>query len=131
MSCIVRVAALAKTIRPAASIQVTNMELVIGKPKGRAISTACCERPCSTFSQRRSTSCATEWMSPVYLRPRVADRRSVEREGSPPSSRIFLRDVGHDSLAGRRSSDDVTVLDAPFSAFLTPGTQAAPGFAHA
>ena len=43
----VRVALWAKTISPTATIHVTTMELVIGKPNGRAISTAFCDRPCS------------------------------------------------------------------------------------
>ena len=43
-----RVAICAKTIRPTATIHVTTIELVIGKPNGRPISTAFCGRPCST-----------------------------------------------------------------------------------
>ena len=35
-----RVATRAKMINPTATIQLTTIELVIGKPKGRAISTA-------------------------------------------------------------------------------------------
>jgi len=40
-----RVAMRANTIKAAATIQVTTMELVIGKPSGLAISTACCGKP--------------------------------------------------------------------------------------
>jgi len=40
-----RVATRANTIKPAATIQVTTIELVIGKPSGLAISTACCGSP--------------------------------------------------------------------------------------
>ena len=43
-----RVANCAKTIRPTATIQLTTIELVIGKLKGWAISTALAERPCSS-----------------------------------------------------------------------------------
>ena len=39
-----RVATWAKTMSPIVTIQVTTIELVIGKPNGRAISTALCER---------------------------------------------------------------------------------------
>ncbi len=39
-----------KTISPAATIQLTTIEFVMGKPKGRAISTACCGRPRSSDS---------------------------------------------------------------------------------
>src|SRR5215813_1962144 len=35
-------------MRPTATIQLTTIELVIGKPKGLAISTAFCDGPCST-----------------------------------------------------------------------------------
>jgi hypothetical protein len=42
-----RVAAWANTISPIATTQLTSMELVIGKPKGRAISTALADKPCS------------------------------------------------------------------------------------
>ena len=42
-----RVATWAKMISPIVTIQVTTIELVTGKPNGRAISTALCERPCS------------------------------------------------------------------------------------
>src|SRR5262249_33933568 len=45
-----RVATRAKMIRPKATIQVTTMELVMGKPNGRAISTACCDSRCSSFA---------------------------------------------------------------------------------
>ena len=45
-----RVATRAKMINPAATIQLTTIELVIGKPKGRAISTAFLDRPCSSGS---------------------------------------------------------------------------------
>ena len=38
-----RVATCAKTMSPMATIQVTTIELVTGKPNGRAISTALCE----------------------------------------------------------------------------------------
>src|SRR5271154_3319464 len=37
-------------MRPSATIQLTAIELVTGKPKGLAISTALCERPCSSGS---------------------------------------------------------------------------------
>ena len=37
---------------PTATIQVTTIELVIGKPNGRAISTALCDRPCSVVRRR-------------------------------------------------------------------------------
>ena len=37
-------------MRPSATIQVTTIELVTGKPNGRAISTAFCDRP--MFSSR-------------------------------------------------------------------------------
>src|SRR5215813_13431609 len=40
------VANCAKTINPSATTQPTTIELVIGKPSGRAISTALGERPC-------------------------------------------------------------------------------------
>ena len=39
-------------IRPSATIQVTIMEFVTGKPKGRAISTAFCDKPCSAAALR-------------------------------------------------------------------------------
>ena len=39
-----RVANCAKTMRPSATIQVTTIELVIGKPNGLAISSAFGER---------------------------------------------------------------------------------------
>src|SRR5215831_6991080 len=45
-----RVATQAKMIRPKATIQVTTMELVIGKPNGRAISTACGGSPCASLA---------------------------------------------------------------------------------
>src|SRR4030095_706953 len=46
-----RVATWAKTMRPSATIQVTTIELVTGRPNGRAISTALCEsRWCSCAS---------------------------------------------------------------------------------
>ena len=45
-----RVAKRAKMTNPAATIQVTTIELVIGKPRGRAISTAFLDRPCSSGS---------------------------------------------------------------------------------
>src|SRR5215467_7273359 len=37
-------------IRPTATIQLTTIELVTGKPKGLAISAAFCDGPCSTCS---------------------------------------------------------------------------------
>jgi hypothetical protein len=37
-------------IKPTATSQLTTIELVIGKPKGRAISTAFWGRPCSSIS---------------------------------------------------------------------------------
>src|SRR6185503_15938127 len=43
-----RVAIRAKMIKATATIQVTTMELEIGKPSGRAISTAPCDKPCSS-----------------------------------------------------------------------------------
>src|SRR6476659_2594894 len=43
-----RIANWAKTIKPMATTQLTIMELVIGKLKGRAISTALVESPCSS-----------------------------------------------------------------------------------
>ena len=43
----VRVAVWAKRMSATATIHVTTIELVIGKPNGRAISTAFCDRPCS------------------------------------------------------------------------------------
>ena len=43
-----RVASRAKMINPTATIQLTTIELVIGKPKGRAISTAFCDSACSS-----------------------------------------------------------------------------------
>ena len=45
-----RVATWTNTIRPNATIQLTIIELVIGKPKRRVISTALCVRPCSSCS---------------------------------------------------------------------------------
>ena len=47
-----RVERWANTIRPAATIQVTTIEFVIGKPNGLAISTAFCDRPCCAGSSR-------------------------------------------------------------------------------
>src|SRR5215468_1643594 len=35
-------------IKPRATIQPATIEFVIGKPKTRTISTACCDSPCST-----------------------------------------------------------------------------------
>ena len=71
-----RVATWAKTIRPKATIQVTTIELVIGKPNGRAISMALCERPCSAASGRG--------------RERVADGADDKRGGEHPKSRAAL-----------------------------------------
>src|SRR5436189_1414644 len=45
-----RVARRAKTISPRATIQLTTIELVIGNPLTRPISTAFCENACSTVS---------------------------------------------------------------------------------
>src|SRR5258706_6456328 len=47
---IFRVASWANTIRPTATIQLTNMEFVIGKLKGRAISTGFADKPCACGS---------------------------------------------------------------------------------
>ena len=56
-TCVIRrVATWAKTIRPIATIHVTTIEFVIGKPKGRAISTAFCGRPCSHGLRQRENS---------------------------------------------------------------------------
>ena len=46
-----RVATWAKMMSPIVTIQVTIIELVTGKPNGRAISTALCERPCSPAAE--------------------------------------------------------------------------------
>ena len=55
-----RVANCANAIRPTATIQLTTMEFVIGKLKGRAISTALAERPCSSvFGGRASAEMAS------------------------------------------------------------------------
>src|SRR6266576_5142492 len=43
-----RVAMRAKMIRPRATIQLTTIELVIGNPKTWPISTAFCDKPCSS-----------------------------------------------------------------------------------
>src|SRR4051794_27145802 len=51
-SCMLRVATCAKRMRPSATIHVTTIELVIGKPNGRAISTVCCGSDSSLCSLR-------------------------------------------------------------------------------
>src|SRR4030095_16782596 len=50
---------------PTATIQLTTMELVSGKPKGRAISTAFCDRPCSSSGTtgRRSFCPGLPWLA--------------------------------------------------------------------
>jgi hypothetical protein len=51
-------------INPAATIQLTTIELVIGKPRGLAISTAFLDRPCSSGSAvaaGKLPCCALPW----------------------------------------------------------------------
>ena len=52
-------------IKPSATIQETTIELVIGKPKGRAISTAICDRPCCSaeMTGRRSFCSELPWLA--------------------------------------------------------------------
>ena len=69
-----RVATRVKMINPAVTIQVTTMELVIGKPKGRAISPAFLDRPCSsgsTMAAGKRPCSAFPW--PATLFADVAD----------------------------------------------------------
>src|SRR5438876_5760182 len=55
-SFMVRVAIWAKRMRPTATIHMRTMELVIGNPNGRAISTAFCDRPCSSGAAQAKAS---------------------------------------------------------------------------
>src|SRR5260221_2108368 len=66
-----RVAIWAKTIRPSATIQVTTMELVIGNPKGRAISTALWGKPFSACASAAGEEAASGWggVAPSALQP--------------------------------------------------------------
>src|SRR6266576_3874496 len=48
---ILRVASCANMIRHKATIQLTIMEFVIGNPRKLVISSAFCERPCSSFTE--------------------------------------------------------------------------------
>ena len=80
-----RVASCAKTIRPTATIQVTTIELVIGKPNGRAISTAFCDRPCSAGAWAAASATVDQ--------PRTATAMAVEsrRRALRVLATIFVR----------------------------------------
>jgi hypothetical protein len=62
-----RVAACAYTISAMATIQVTTMEFVIGRPNGRAISTALCGN--------------ADMLSPLHSTDRTASRELVSMHG--------------------------------------------------
>ena len=75
---IFRVATCAKTMRPTATIQVTTIEFVIGKPNGLPISTAFCDRPCCAGCSRLRHTMSSAPMSVASTarpmpRPRGAD----------------------------------------------------------
>ena len=70
-----RVATCANTMRPKATIQLTTMELVMGKPNGRAISTALADRPCSSELDG-SVAGLTSWV--VFANVSVEATRDVE-----------------------------------------------------
>ena len=82
-----RVESWANTIRPTATIQVTTIEFVIGKPNGLAISTAFCDRPCCAGSrsprQRMSSTC-TAMAPPQHGACHRRDSRAQNPEAVNP-----------------------------------------------
>jgi hypothetical protein len=73
-----RVATCTKTMRPNATIQLTAIELVIGKPNGRPISTAFLGKPCSgsAVSEEAMESAEVAGAADGRARPNVRQRRT-------------------------------------------------------
>ena len=75
---------------------VTTMELVIGKPKGRAISTAWRGRPCSSASAAAGTAAPRDSSVPANNRPPARQQNTTAKSSLLATERVgWAESSGH------------------------------------
>src|SRR4051812_1801627 len=80
---------------PTPTIQVTSIEFVTGKPKGRAISTAPCGNPCSSPAEA-ACAVAVAQTTAIHMTALTIGRLSCDDIGQPHHEVAVI--VGHDRI---------------------------------
>src|SRR5262245_22535605 len=105
-------------MRPRATIQLTTIEFVMGKPKGLAISTAFCVGPCSASSVAAAAAlaCPPVWADVAEAPPTSALTANAQRAVThmkmavKSSDASFVFNLSRASAAGSARGDSPSNL---------------------